>query len=190
MLHPQLHRIEGILIRHAIHQKDAHCRAIVGRSQSAELFLTSSIPYLDENLLFTNIQYPLSIVQPHSILLVLIELILAKLPHDRRLAHIGIANQYELDHFVVLLAIHHQNIISCIIKKRNVLLKFINLIYLTMKLNTLFVVFLLIVVATCKGKESVAKEKTPLIHEYVKLAFVMIVGVIVGVFFEAKMGLR
>lgn len=50
---------------------------------------------------------------------------------------------------------------------------------------------LLTIAATVCAKAKTAPEADePLVHEYIKLAFWLVLGMIIGVFFEAKMTLR
>jgi hypothetical protein len=53
-----------------------------------------------------------------------------------------------------------------------------------MKHTHLILLALTLCLVSAKSK---TKDEGPLIHEYIKLAFWLLAGVIVGVFFEAKM---
>ena len=56
------------------------------------------------------------------------------------------------------------------------------------------IIFSLLLILVCSAaasvKKQLPKEKEPLIHEYIKLALWLLSGVVVGVFFEAKMQLK
>ena len=49
---------------------------------------------------------------------------------------------------------------------------------------------LTIAVTACAKAKTVPEADEPLVHEYIKLAFWLLLGMIIGVFFEAKMTLR
>jgi uncharacterized membrane protein YfcA len=61
-----------------------------------------------------------------------------------------------------------------------------------MKLLQLALIFVLILAATAVKSKSKAKPEVeePLVHEYIKLGLWMLLGVMVGVFFEAKVSIR
>lgn len=58
-----------------------------------------------------------------------------------------------------------------------------------MKITQLFFLFAIVINVFC-AKTKDKDDEEPLIHEYIKLALWLVFGVIVGVFFEAKIQLR
>jgi heme/copper-type cytochrome/quinol oxidase subunit 2 len=56
-----------------------------------------------------------------------------------------------------------------------------------MKVFAIVIATLLIIVAESANKKNILKTEEPLVHDYIKLAIWLLAGVIIGVYFEAKM---
>lgn len=106
LLHPNLNGVKWIFIHYAIHEEYSHGWSIIWRSKCSEPFLPSSIPNLYENILIVDIDDPLSIVKTNSILLFLIELLVAKALNNRCFADIAISNNNIFNYFVIFLIDH------------------------------------------------------------------------------------